>query len=67
MQKSHHLQSKFRSGFVSILSQEEIKEAERSAERMEETTQQLQYKIQQLKNQLEEDEKKARKVFPIDV
>lgn len=35
-------------------------------EHIEETTQQLQYKIQVLKNQLEEDEKKARKVFPID-
>ncbi|NXD80169.1 CENPQ protein, partial [Halcyon senegalensis] len=45
--------------------QEEINEAERSAERIEETTQQLQYKIQTLKNQLEEDEKQARKVFPI--
>ncbi|NXT84319.1 CENPQ protein, partial [Zapornia atra] len=43
--------------------QEEINEAERSAERIEETLQQLQYKIQVLKNQLEEDEKKARKVF----
>ncbi|NXA29211.1 CENPQ protein, partial [Ibidorhyncha struthersii] len=43
--------------------QEEINEAERSAERTEETIQQLQYKIQLLKNQLEEDEKKARKVF----
>ncbi|KAF1410307.1 Centromere protein Q, partial [Spheniscus humboldti] len=43
--------------------QEEINEAERSAERIEETIQQLQYKIQVLKNQLEEDEKKARKVF----
>ncbi|OPJ73689.1 centromere protein Q isoform B [Patagioenas fasciata monilis] len=46
--------------------QEEIKEAERSAERIEETTQQLQYKIQQLKNELEEDEKKARKIFQVD-
>ncbi|NXI42465.1 CENPQ protein, partial [Galbula dea] len=43
--------------------QEEITEAERSAEHIEERTQQLQYKIQVLKNQLEEDEKKARKVF----
>ncbi|KAM7117423.1 centromere protein Q isoform 2-T2 [Ciconia maguari] len=43
--------------------QEEINEAERSAEHIEETIQQLQYKIQVLKNQLEEDEKKARKVF----
>ncbi|NXP44969.1 CENPQ protein, partial [Heliornis fulica] len=42
--------------------QEEIKEAERSAEYIESTIQQLQYKIQVLKNQLE-DEKKARKVF----
>nr|XP_021150078.1 centromere protein Q isoform X1 [Columba livia] len=45
---------------------EEIKEAERSAEHIEETTQQLQYKIQQLKNELEEDEKKARKIFQVD-
>ncbi|KAM6207281.1 centromere protein Q isoform 2-T3 [Sarcoramphus papa] len=43
--------------------QEEINEAERSAERIEETIQELQYKIQVLKTQLEEDEKKARKVF----
>ncbi|NXH20962.1 CENPQ protein, partial [Bucco capensis] len=43
--------------------QEEITEAERSAERIEESTQQLQYKIQVLKNQLKEDEKKAKKVF----
>ncbi|NXW65846.1 CENPQ protein, partial [Eurystomus gularis] len=43
--------------------QEEINEAERSAERIEEATQQLQYRIQVLKNQLEEDEKKARKIF----
>ncbi|XP_051667737.1 centromere protein Q isoform X1 [Manacus candei] len=43
--------------------QEEITEAERSAEHIEETVQQLQYKIQLLKNQLEEDEKEARKVF----
>ncbi|XP_010152206.1 PREDICTED: centromere protein Q [Eurypyga helias] len=43
--------------------QEEINEAERSAGRIEENTQQLQYKIQQLKNQIEEDEKKAKKVF----
>ncbi|XP_069706927.1 centromere protein Q isoform X2 [Phaenicophaeus curvirostris] len=43
--------------------QEEIIEAERSAECTEETIQQLQYKIQVLKNQLEEDEKKAKKVF----
>ncbi|NWY38800.1 CENPQ protein, partial [Sylvia atricapilla] len=43
--------------------QEEITEAERSAERIQENIQQLQYKIQVLKNQLEEDEKDARKVF----
>ncbi|NXY86302.1 CENPQ protein, partial [Alcedo cyanopectus] len=43
--------------------QEEISEAERSAERIETTTQQLQYKIQTLKNQLEEDKKKARKIL----
>ncbi|XP_066036181.1 centromere protein Q isoform X2 [Chamaea fasciata] len=43
--------------------QEEITEAERSAERVEENIQQLQYKIQVLKNQLEEDEKDAKKVF----
>nr|XP_054485022.1 centromere protein Q isoform X2 [Agelaius phoeniceus] len=43
--------------------QEEINEAERSAERIEENTQQLKYKIQVLKNQLEGDEKDARKVF----
>ncbi|XP_053917580.1 centromere protein Q isoform X2 [Cuculus canorus] len=43
--------------------QEEITEAERSAERTEETIQQLQYKIQVLKDELEEDEKKARKVY----
>ncbi|NXP38306.1 CENPQ protein, partial [Leiothrix lutea] len=43
--------------------QEEITEAERSAERVEENKQQLQYKIQVLKRQLEEDEKDARKVF----
>ncbi|KAM6139128.1 centromere protein Q isoform 2-T2 [Phoenicopterus ruber ruber] len=43
--------------------QEEINEAGRSAERIEETIQQLQYKIQVLKNQLEEEEKKAQKVF----
>ncbi|XP_075267181.1 centromere protein Q isoform X2 [Opisthocomus hoazin] len=46
--------------------QEEINEAERSAGRIEETRQQLQYKIQRLKNQLEEDEKKARKIFQED-
>ncbi|NXK85594.1 CENPQ protein, partial [Formicarius rufipectus] len=43
--------------------QEEITEAERSAEHIEDTVQQLQCKIQMLKNQLEEDEKEARKVF----
>ncbi|NXI52481.1 CENPQ protein, partial [Chloroceryle aenea] len=43
--------------------QEEIIEAERSTDRTEETIQQLQYKIQLLKNQLEEDEKKARKML----
>ncbi|XP_027519201.1 centromere protein Q isoform X2 [Corapipo altera] len=43
--------------------QEEITEAERSADRIEETVQQLKYKIQLLKNQLEEDEKEARKIF----
>ncbi|CAM9972703.1 unnamed protein product [Bubo scandiacus] len=43
--------------------QEEINEAEQSAERTEETILQLQHKIQVLRNQLEEDEKKARKVF----
>ncbi|XP_074009788.1 centromere protein Q [Numenius arquata] len=43
--------------------QEEINEAERSAERTEEDIQQLQYKIQVLKSQLEEDERKAKKVF----
>ncbi|NXK37750.1 CENPQ protein, partial [Piprites chloris] len=43
--------------------QEEITEAERSAEHIQDTVQQLQYKIQLLKKQLEEDEKEARKVF----
>ncbi|XP_005044463.1 PREDICTED: centromere protein Q isoform X2 [Ficedula albicollis] len=43
--------------------QEEITEAERSAERIDENVQQLQYKIQVLKNQLEKDEKEAKKVF----
>ncbi|XP_074438163.1 centromere protein Q [Larus michahellis] len=43
--------------------QEEINEAKRSAELAEGTIEQLQDKIQMLKNQLEEDEKKARKVF----
>ncbi|XP_025911407.1 centromere protein Q isoform X1 [Apteryx rowi] len=46
--------------------QEEVNEAERSAEHIDETIQQLQYKIQVLRNQLEEDEKKARKVFQED-
>ncbi|XP_030916105.1 centromere protein Q isoform X2 [Geospiza fortis] len=43
--------------------QEEINEAERSADRIEENIQQLRYKIQVLKNQLEKDENDARKVF----
>ncbi|NWW75677.1 CENPQ protein, partial [Climacteris rufus] len=43
--------------------QDEITAAERSAERIEENVQQLQYKIQVLKKQLEGDEKEARKVF----
>ncbi|XP_027645015.2 centromere protein Q isoform X2 [Falco peregrinus] len=43
--------------------QEEINAAERSAEHTKETISDLQYKIQVLKNQLEEDEKKARKIF----
>ncbi|NXJ66572.1 CENPQ protein, partial [Rostratula benghalensis] len=43
--------------------QEDITEAERSAGCTEEAIQQLQYKIQVLKNQLEEEEKKAKKVF----
>ncbi|NWT79046.1 CENPQ protein, partial [Lanius ludovicianus] len=43
--------------------QEEITDAERSADLIEGSVQQLQYKIQALKNQLEEDEKEARKVF----
>lgn len=43
--------------------QDEITEAERLAERIKENTTQLQYKIQVLKNQLEDDEKEARKVF----
>ncbi|XP_025949638.1 centromere protein Q isoform X2 [Dromaius novaehollandiae] len=46
--------------------QEEINEAERSAEHVDETIRQLQYKIQVLRNQLEEGEKKARKVFQKD-
>lgn len=50
---------------MSVLSQEEINEAKQSADRREENIQQLQYKIQVLKNQLEGDEKKAKKVFPI--
>ncbi|NXL86391.1 CENPQ protein, partial [Alectura lathami] len=43
--------------------QEEINEAERSAERTEETIMRLQHKIQVLKSQLEEAEKEAKKVF----
>ncbi|NXP12409.1 CENPQ protein, partial [Thinocorus orbignyianus] len=43
--------------------EEEITEAERSAERTEEAIEQLQHKIKVLKNQLEEEEKKAKKVF----
>ncbi|NWX34179.1 CENPQ protein, partial [Notiomystis cincta] len=43
--------------------QEEITEAERSAELIEENVKQLQYKIQVLKIQLEETEKDARKVL----
>ncbi|NWX19548.1 CENPQ protein, partial [Aegotheles bennettii] len=43
--------------------QEEINEAERSAEHIEETIQRLQHKIHVLKNQLEEDVKEARKVI----
>ncbi|XP_071598265.1 centromere protein Q isoform X1 [Heliangelus exortis] len=43
--------------------QDEVTEAQRAAGCTDETLQQLQYKIQVLKNQLEEDEKKARKVF----
>ncbi|NXK71932.1 CENPQ protein, partial [Amazona guildingii] len=43
--------------------QEEINEAKQSADRREENIQQLQYKIQVLKNELEEDEKKAKKIF----
>ncbi|NXQ25749.1 CENPQ protein, partial [Alaudala cheleensis] len=43
--------------------QDEITEAEQSAEHIEEAIQRLQHKVQVLKNQLEEDEKDARKVF----
>ncbi|NXU81429.1 CENPQ protein, partial [Oreotrochilus melanogaster] len=43
--------------------QGEVTEAQRAAGCTDETLQQLQYKIQVLKNQLEEDERKARKVF----
>ncbi|NXX73759.1 CENPQ protein, partial [Urocolius indicus] len=43
--------------------QEEVIKTERAAERTEEAIQQLQYKTNVLKSQLEEDEKKARKVF----
>lgn len=42
--------------------QEEINEAEKSAERTEETILRLQHDIQVLKSQLEEEEKKARKL-----
>ncbi|KFQ26471.1 Centromere protein Q, partial [Merops nubicus] len=45
--------------------QEEINEVERSAERVEGTTQELQHRIQVLKKQLEEDEKKATKILQI--
>ncbi|XP_032040400.1 centromere protein Q-like [Aythya fuligula] len=43
--------------------QEEITKAEQSAEHMAETIKRLQFKIQTLKKQLEEDEKRAQKVF----
>ncbi|XP_021245086.1 centromere protein Q [Numida meleagris] len=43
--------------------QEEINEAEKSAEHTEETIQRLQHDIQVLKNELEVEEKKARKLF----
>ncbi|XP_041282106.1 centromere protein Q isoform X2 [Onychostruthus taczanowskii] len=43
--------------------QDEITEVVRSVERIEENIQRLQHKIQVLKNQLEKDEKDARKVF----
>ncbi|NXQ39981.1 CENPQ protein, partial [Catharus fuscescens] len=43
--------------------QDEITEVERLAEHIKENTLQLQHKIQVLKNQVEEDEKEARKVF----
>ncbi|NWX85166.1 CENPQ protein, partial [Nothoprocta pentlandii] len=46
--------------------QEEINEAKRSAEHMDETVQQLQYKIQVLRKQLKEEERKASKVFQQD-
>uniref|UniRef100_A0A8C3U1S8 Centromere protein Q n=1 Tax=Catharus ustulatus TaxID=91951 RepID=A0A8C3U1S8_CATUS len=45
--------------------QDEITEVERLAEHIKENTLQLQHKIQVLKNQVEEDEKEARKVFLI--
>ncbi|NXC48136.1 CENPQ protein, partial [Penelope pileata] len=43
--------------------QEEINEAEQSAQHTEETIRRLQHKTEVLKNQLEEDEQKARKLF----
>ncbi|NXQ63883.1 CENPQ protein, partial [Anthoscopus minutus] len=43
--------------------QEGITEAEQSMERIEENIQQLRYKIQVLKNQMEKDEKDAKKIF----
>ncbi|NWS71200.1 CENPQ protein, partial [Crotophaga sulcirostris] len=43
--------------------QEEINEAKASTDRIEENILQLQYKIQELKSQLEEGEKKASKIF----
>lgn len=63
--KTHQLLSKFSSGFVAVLFQDEITEVERLAEHIKENTLQLQHKIQVLKNQVEEDEKEARKVFLI--
>ncbi|XP_062427191.1 centromere protein Q isoform X2 [Rhea pennata] len=46
--------------------QEEVTEAERSAGHIDETIQQLQHKIQVLRNKLKEEEEKARKVFQED-
>ncbi|NXD22139.1 CENPQ protein, partial [Spelaeornis formosus] len=43
--------------------QDEITEAERSTERIEENIQQLKYKIEVLKNQLKEEEENAKKGF----